>query len=87
MKKSLLLTVIAFTACVSLALAGCAAKTAPDTKKAAAPTSIKITYVKSPLNIPSIDDKNNQTISNSFADSISLTNERKLTLGDGPYLL
>lgn len=67
MKKSLLLTVIAFTACVSLALAGCAAKTAPDTKKAAAPTSIKITYVKSPLNIPSIVNKNNQTISNSFA--------------------
>ena len=67
MKKSLLLTVIVFTACVSLALAGCAAKTAPDTKKTAAPTSIKITYVKSPLNIPSIVDKNNQTIANSFA--------------------
>ena len=67
MKKSLLMTAIAFTVCATLALAGCADKKAPEAKKAAAPSSIKITYVKSPLNIPSIVDKNNQTIANSFA--------------------
>ena len=61
------MTAIAFTVCATLALAGCADKKAPEAKKAAAPSSIKITYVKSPLNIPSIVDKNNQTIANSFA--------------------
>ncbi|MBP8743080.1 MAG: ABC transporter substrate-binding protein, partial [Acidaminococcaceae bacterium] len=67
MKKSLLMTLVAFIACAALVLTGCANKTKSDEKKAATPSSLKITYVKSPLNIPSIIDKNNQTIANSFA--------------------
>lgn len=35
--------------------------------KATAPSELKITYVKSPLNIPSIIDKNLQTVSKEFA--------------------
>ena len=67
MKKSLLIALVAFIACAALVLTGCANKTKSDEKKAATPSSLKITYVKSPLNIPSIIDKNNQTIANSFA--------------------
>ncbi|MGE4589941.1 MAG: ABC transporter substrate-binding protein [Acidaminococcaceae bacterium] len=67
MKKFLLLLIITLTACAAFALSGCSNKTAPEMKKNTAPSSLKITYVKSPLNIPSIIDKNNQTIAKSFA--------------------
>ena len=67
MKKSLSIALVALITCAALIFSGCANKTKSDEKKAAAPSSLKITYVKSPLNIPSIIDKNNQTIANSFA--------------------
>ena len=61
---ALLLTLFTLTAI----LAGCGGS-APKAleKKAAAPLKeINITYVKAPLNIPSIVDKNNQTIAKGF---------------------
>ena len=66
MKKSLFSATIACCTCLAFALSGCGGQTKTE-KKAATPSRLKITYVKSPLNIPSIIDKNNQTISKSFA--------------------
>ena len=67
MKKkliALLLTLFTLTAI----LAGCGGSAPKATeKKAAAPLKeLKVTYVKAPLNIPSIVDKNNQTIAKGF---------------------
>ncbi len=63
---ALLLTLLALTSL----MAGCGGGTnGPKTpeKKAAAPLKeLKVTYVKAPLNIPSIVDKNNQTIVKGF---------------------
>ena len=53
-------------------LTGCAG----EKKEAAAPPvkDLKVTYVKSPLNIPSIVDKNNQTLVKEFGkDKITVT--------------
>lgn len=68
MKNSRLkkLTAVCLT-CLAFAAIGCGGQTKPAEKKAAFPSTLKITYVKSPLNIPSIIDKNNQTISKAFA--------------------
>lgn len=52
---------------LSIAIIGCTSNKESDKKQA--PSELKITYVKSPLNIPSIIDKNLQTISNDFAKS------------------
>jgi len=61
---ALLLTLFTLTA----VLAGCgsSAPKAPEKKAAAPLKELKVTYVKAPLNIPSIVDKNNQTIAKGF---------------------
>jgi len=61
---ALLLTLFTLTAI----LAGCgnSAPKAPEKKAAAPLKELKVTYVKAPLNIPSIVDKNNQTIAKGF---------------------
>jgi len=61
---ALLLTLFTLTAILS----GCGGSAPKATeKKAAAPLKeLKVTYVKAPLNIPSIVDKNNQTIAKGF---------------------
>jgi len=61
---ALLLTLFTLTAILS----GCggSAPKAPEKKAAAPLKEIKITYVKAPLNIPSIVDKNNQTVAKGF---------------------
>ena len=61
---ALLLTLITITAI----LAGCggSAPKAPEKKAAAPLKELKVTYVKAPLNIPSIVDKANQTIVKGF---------------------
>ena len=61
---ALLLTLITITA----VLAGCggSAPKAPEKKAAAPLKELKATYVKAPLNIPSIVDKANQTIVKGF---------------------
>ena len=61
---ALLLTLFTLTAL----LAGCggSAPKAPEKKAAAPLKELKVTYVKAPLNIPSIVDKNNQTIVKGF---------------------
>ncbi len=61
---ALLLTLITITA----VLAGCggSAPKAPEKKAAAPLKELKVTYVKAPLNIPSIVDKANQTIVKGF---------------------
>ena len=53
-------------AALILTLSGCSGSksTAPAAQP---PSELKITYVKSPLNIPSIIDKNLQTVSKEFA--------------------
>lgn len=47
-------------------LVGCAGEKNVVNKKAAPLSEVKITYVKSPLNIPSIVDKNNKTVEKAF---------------------
>ena len=59
---ALLLACITVTAC----LAGCGGSKAPEKKAAASLKELKVTYVKQPLNIPSIVDKANQTIVKGF---------------------
>ena len=59
---ALLLACITVTAC----LAGCGGSKAPEKKAAAPLKELKVTYVKQPLNIPSIVDKANQTIVKGF---------------------
>ena len=61
---ALLLTLFTLTAI----LAGCggSASKAPEKKAAAPLKELKVTYVKQPLNIPSIVDKANQTIVKGF---------------------
>ena len=61
---ALLLTLFTLTAI----LAGCggSAPKAPEKKAAAPLKEIKLTYVKAPLNSPSIVDKNNQSIAKGF---------------------
>ncbi|CAK7035415.1 NrtA/SsuA/CpmA family ABC transporter substrate-binding protein [uncultured Phascolarctobacterium sp.] len=53
-------------AALSFGILGCGGAK-PAEPKATAPKELKITYVKSPLNIPSIIDKNLQTVSKEFA--------------------
>ncbi len=54
--------------CITLAilLAGCGGAKAPEKKAAAPLKELKVTYVKAPLNIPSIVDKANQTVVKGF---------------------
>ena len=59
---ALLLTCITVTLC----LAGCGGSKAPEKKAAAPLKELRVTYVKQPLNIPSIVDKANQTIVKGF---------------------
>lgn len=66
MKKKLLALLLACMALTAL-LAGCGGDVKAPAKKAAAPLKeLKVTYVKAPLNIPSIVDKTNQTIVKGF---------------------
>lgn len=70
------LSVLAFSLIMSITmLAGCGSTPAPAPVKKAAPLSeLRVTYVKSPLNIPSIVDKNKHTLVNGFAkDNIKVT--------------
>ena len=53
-------------AALSFGILGCGGAK-PAEPKATTPKELKITYVKSPLNIPSIIDKNLQTVSKEFA--------------------
>lgn len=59
------------TACCCMAAVMLAASGCSDSKSYVSnsnePKELKITYVKSPLNIPSIIDKNLQTVSKEFA--------------------
>ncbi|NLY83636.1 MAG: aliphatic sulfonate ABC transporter substrate-binding protein [Acholeplasmataceae bacterium] len=66
MKKSFLYSGLACLTSLALLLSGCGGQQNSGGKKPAAPATLKITYVKSPLNIPSIIDKNNQTVSKAF---------------------
>jgi sulfonate transport system substrate-binding protein len=73
MKKKALALLLACVCSISL-LAGCGSTPAPAPKAAAPIKELKVTYVKSPLNIPSIVDKNNQTLVKGFAkDNIKVT--------------
>jgi sulfonate transport system substrate-binding protein len=73
MKKKALALLLACVCSISL-LAGCGSTPAPAPKAAAPIKELKVTYVKSPLNIPSIVDKNNQTLVKGFAkDNINVT--------------
>lgn len=73
MKTKALSLLLACVCSISL-LAGCGSTPAPAPKAAAPIKELKVTYVKSPLNIPSIVDKNNQTLVKGFAkDNIKVT--------------
>ncbi|MBQ9697611.1 MAG: NrtA/SsuA/CpmA family ABC transporter substrate-binding protein [Acidaminococcaceae bacterium] len=66
MKKKLLALLLTCMTLTAL-LAGCGGDAKAPEKKAAAPLKeLKVTYVKAPLNIPSIVDKTNQTIVKGF---------------------
>ena len=65
-KKLIALLLTLFTLSAILAGCGGSAPKAPEKKAVAPLKEIKITYVKAPLNIPSIVDKNNQTIAKGF---------------------
>ena len=66
MKKKLLALLLACMTLTAL-LAGCGGDAKAPAKKASAPLKeLKVTYVKAPLNIPSIVDKTNQTIVKGF---------------------
>jgi sulfonate transport system substrate-binding protein len=54
-------------ACLSFSLIGCGNQTNPPTPKVEPLKTLRITYVKSPLNIPSIVDKELETVKKSFA--------------------
>ena len=64
---------VLFILVLTILLTGCGGREA--TKKAAVPIKeLRVTYVKAPLNIPSIVDKQNRTISNAFAkDGVKVT--------------
>ena len=67
MKNKLIALLLAlFTLTALLAGCGGSAPKAPEKKAAAPLKELKVTYVKAPLNIPSIVDKNNQTIAKGF---------------------
>ena len=67
MKNKLIALLLAlFTLAALLAGCGGSAPKAPEKKAAAPLKELKVTYVKAPLNIPSIVDKNNQTIAKGF---------------------
>jgi len=75
-----LITVLGFLALVLLStLSGCGKTSAPPTTPASAPVaqkpaSISITYVKSPLNVPSIIEKKMSSFEKEFAkDNIAVT--------------
>lgn len=71
MNKKLIALGLSVLTAITL-LTGCAG----EKKEAAAPSvkDLKVTYVKSPLNIPSIVDKNNQTLVKEFGkDKITVT--------------
>ena len=67
MKKGIVLVLFTlFTLTAILAGCGGSAPKAPEKKAAALLKDLKVTYVKQPLNIPSIVDKANQTIVKGF---------------------
>ena len=67
MKKGIVLVLFTlFTLTAILAGCGGSAPKAPEKKAAALLKELKVTYVKQPLNIPSIVDKANQTIVKGF---------------------
>ena len=67
MKKGIVLVLFTlFTLTAILAGCGGSAPKAPEKKAAAPLKELKVTYVKQPLNIPSIVDKANQTIVKGF---------------------
>jgi len=65
-QKLIALLLTAFTLTAILAGCGGSAPKAPEKKAAAPLKDLKVTYVKQPLNIPSIVDKANQTIVKGF---------------------
>ncbi len=69
MKKVSFKTLLTYFCTVFLAfsLLGCSSQSKVSEKKTEPLKSLRVTYVKSPLNIPSIVDKNLSTIKNSFA--------------------
>ena len=75
---ALLLACITVTAC----LAGCGGSKAPEKKAAAPLKELKVTYVKQPLNIPSIVDKANQTIVKGFEKDGTKVTFPEISSGD-----
>jgi len=76
MKKETLTKFLTYVciACLSFSLIGCGNQTNPPTPKVEPLKTLRITYVKSPLNIPSIVDKNLETVKKSFAkNSVTVT--------------
>jgi sulfonate transport system substrate-binding protein len=69
MKKVNLAKILAYAciACLSFSLIGCGNQAKSPTPKVEPLKTLRITYVKSPLNIPSIVDKNLETVKKSFA--------------------
>lgn len=73
MKKKVLALGLGILTALTL-VAGCGADKAEKKAAVAPKTDLKVTYVKSPLNIPSIVDKNNQTLVKEFGkDKITVT--------------
>jgi ABC-type nitrate/sulfonate/bicarbonate transport systems, periplasmic components len=76
MKKVTLTKILTYVciACLSFSLIGCGNEAKSPTPKVEPLKTLRITYVKSPLNIPSIVDKNLETVKKSFAkDNITVT--------------
>lgn len=73
MKKLFTLGLSVITAMAILS-SGCGSDSSKAVSKAPAKKDMKVTYVKSPLNIPSIVDKNNQTLVKGFEkDGVKVT--------------
>ena len=69
MKKTTLTKILTYLGmtCLLFALVGCGNKTNTPATKVEPLKELRITYVKSPLNIPSIVDKNLETVQKAFA--------------------
>ena len=79
MKKVTLTKFLAYVciACLSFSLIGCGNQPKSSTPKVEPLKTLRITYVKSPLNIPSIVDKNLETVKKSFAKTMKQAEKEK----------